>query len=312
MEENIQYMQIVKATKGKRPSIFIPKLIVESLDLENTYVKFVLYKNELLDIRLTDEFGNEKVNQVKPHDELKEKITQNQNELYSLQLETKDSINRKLDKVIEHILTIKNNSNDLPSLLETSINENEPEEEIELIDIKPKDMLDFKYIFRYIEQDQEHYERIREALGDNPELDTKEPTQYCGLNMIRWYGGNPAVKLDAPCDWESTFKGGQIVPTMTYFEPRLYTYIKDEYGAEKRVPYDDIEPYESQALYEFITISGKKYQLDSNEIWFDPYDFESRFLTIEEILSKEFYQEFLDKKIDNHMRETQEYARNLI
>ena len=299
------FVHISKITDGQRNFISVPKKIADKLDLEKTYVKFTMYDDNTFKMMQCDVDGRETISEP---NQLQEEIMQRLLDLKNHQLEMNHLIEKKFNELYKISKIINNNIN---SQSDTSTQDIK-EEKSELINIKLKDESDYRYIFRYYEQDQEEYDQIREMMGDEPKLDYEEYNEFKGIKFIKGIGGYPSILMDEPCDWECLYKGNNVVLQADYFLPHLYTYIKDENGNEQRVSYDEIKPFEKEALYEFIATSGEKYLLDYEEMWFDPYKYNAIFLTVEEFLSKELHQEFLDGKIDKYMDETDEYARIIV
>jgi len=286
------------------------------------------------------ESQTEIINQVKEnHEEAKNQIIESKTDIKNEQIETRNDIKNKLDKnqmdiknslfesnrIIEEKLTefnqtlskIKTTQPQVPPAIFSPSNDFEPQKdnllakdenkEIELINIKEKDPSDYKYIFRYTEQDLTYEPQLVGILvGDEKvDLDRDEVVSRYGFNLTALYG-EAAIKLDSKCDWECDYKGKDRVPIHTYFNPRLETFILNEDGEEERVPYEKVEPFEYKALYEFVSITGTKYRLDNDEMWFDTYHFDADGRTIEELLSKRLYKEYLKGKYTKRLTFTKE------
>jgi len=283
----------------------VPTRIAKRVDPEKAYIKYHMKKNGTFEAFQCTEFG-EVVD--KTPSEYESKILQTQKNIKSRVMETNLLIEKKFGELSKRLSEIEKKQVSVApaesiSTSSYSYEEEEEEDEIELIDIKPKDEDDYKYVLRFIGQDQEQYKEISELLEEeNPELDQEEYIELSGLKIVKGLGGYPSVLLDFECDWETDFKGRSDILLQTYFSPRLYTYIKDEDGIEQRVSYEEIEPFLEEALFQFISpIVGKTYNLDCSEVWFDPYDPYTADKTVEDMLSKKVYKEYLDGETDNRM-----------
>ena len=332
--DEVLLVSIAKIANAKRPVIAVPSKIAKELDLEDIYVKFILKKDRTLILEQCNSSGEaiitepnefeKKVLQIQS--DMKNELLESQRDIKKEVLESQRDIKNNLletNRIIDEKLLELNQTLSKTNVIEEPQMEKElktpkiPEhlkkeekkgkKEIELISIKDKDPADYKYIFRYTEQDLTYEPQLVEILlgKEKLELARDETISRYGFNLTVLYG-KPAIKLDSNCDWECDYKGKDRVPIHSYFNPHLETFIKNNEGVELRVPYKDVEAYEYKALYEFITITGKKYQLDNKEMWLDSYHFDADGRSIEELLSKKLYKEFLKGKYTKRLTYTRE------
>lgn len=337
--KDIKISQIVKTTRGQRPIINVPVKIAKEINLDNTYIQFILYSDNTLDLKLTDSEGNEK---PKSPDEFQSKILQNQMKMLSNDLELLETVEDLKNKIDE----LKKENQELleqkPKKITPKITPDEEEEDdydydrdYELIPISKKDPDQYKYVMKILEQDMQDLDLMKEKfkkLTDGKIIrEPEEAIPIMGYNLVSDFKGETVEHVlteENEIDWEGvelTRKGDDSgrVPIAMMLEPRIYTFVRSETGFLKRIPLEEFKLHEKEALYQFINCEGKTYNLDYEEKWFELIDddagireeFRSKTLkvnslfgmSIERILSDEMYQKFKKNKIWSSFTERFQY-----
>lgn len=289
---------IVKITNPNRPVINIPSKFAKKIDTNNTHVKFSLSSENEIELELCEEDGKP-IKQKQTIDP--ETILQKLVDINSTNLNIQSQINNEFNEIKKSLNNLKITPHkNLKNIQESN---NESSEDIknspkrykgkDLIPISDKTGINYKYIYRYQFLDYDLIDKVDEMINNDISSDRRKPKRYCGVNYIVSNDiGIREIILDSPYDGECSYKGQTRLTEAQYFNVRLLTFIKDENGIEQRVPYEEIKPFEKEAVFEFISYEGDKFQLNYEEVWFDKYDLSLSCVGIEELLSVELYEEY--------------------